>query len=514
MSNKKRGNGRVTTSAANRSRGSDANSSSFTMSRSSAPKVSKARKPTQEWVEVSSDEEENEAPAPKRGVLRGLNPNNVLAAPLTQASVEILDSDDNDDGDNENDGKPTQQPAHGTRASRYGKAPVDYDMKYHPMDEVTRPKRAANRRSGSRSKSVSMKRHLDDDTGDESEPSTARDEDGDEEGASEDEDDSAAENHVNPTRAPDPRASRHSARSEAQKAVNYSRKSHPQDYGLPGFQHKAKRSHDPSIPAPYKTAYKRKSTTEDDDEDDIDEAQPAKVPLRARKNLKSLSSSSPTAVKAKAKPGKSRKKQKTQAGLGTFGTDELAGFVEELCKDAPAARNLAGCGHDAEYVDDHHLFNEIMDRSTPAGFDAANVIGSLCDDLLVDPTYKHDSSPTATARADVDDAFEDSCAVEQGTLNTAIANLRASEITAVGPKVQCPQAHNAQPPLTPTSEDRLIIVRPYYTGHEPTTLDLRSLAPGMLQRTSAVAVHMPTFSPIGHSFSSSQDLASGQYLPC
>lgn len=40
-------------------------------------------------------------------------------------------------------------------------------------------------------------------------------------------------------RKPDPRASRRSKRSEAQKPVNYSKKYHPQDYGLPGHRHRA-----------------------------------------------------------------------------------------------------------------------------------------------------------------------------------------------------------------------------------------------------------------------------------
>ena len=40
-------------------------------------------------------------------------------------------------------------------------------------------------------------------------------------------------------RQPDPPATRRSLRTEALKSVNYSHKHHPQDYALPGFQHKA-----------------------------------------------------------------------------------------------------------------------------------------------------------------------------------------------------------------------------------------------------------------------------------
>ena len=41
------------------------------------------------------------------------------------------------------------------------------------------------------------------------------------------------------SRKPDPRASRHSARSSANKAIDYRMKRHPQDFGIPGYQHLA-----------------------------------------------------------------------------------------------------------------------------------------------------------------------------------------------------------------------------------------------------------------------------------
>lgn len=123
---------------------------------------------------------------------------------------------------------------HETRAARNGRAQVNYSMKYHPMDEVTRPKRA-RRITGSRSLSATMPRGLKNETSSESEPdlrSGSSDEDGD---------DASDEDLDGTIRMPDPKATRHSMRSEAQKSVNYSRAHHPQDHSLPGYQHLAKR---------------------------------------------------------------------------------------------------------------------------------------------------------------------------------------------------------------------------------------------------------------------------------
>jgi len=100
----------------------------------------------------------------------------------------------------------------------------------HPMDEVTRPRHAAKRRSGSRSLSATFTR--DEDTSEPSMPSSAK--------ATDDEESSSSEDEEIIARAPDLRATRHSTRGEANKAVNYSRKFHPQDHALPGHQHKAR----------------------------------------------------------------------------------------------------------------------------------------------------------------------------------------------------------------------------------------------------------------------------------
>jgi hypothetical protein len=99
------------------------------------------------------------------------------------------------------------------------------------MDEVTRPKRAAKRRS------TSALPENDVETDDESLPTSARASDASSESPSNESSDEEVE--VVP-RIPDPKATRHSGRNATQKAVDYSAKHHPQDYALPGFKHKAK----------------------------------------------------------------------------------------------------------------------------------------------------------------------------------------------------------------------------------------------------------------------------------
>lgn len=123
---------------------------------------------------------------------------------------------------------------HATRASRNGRAQVNYSAKYHPMDDTLRPKLAA-RVTGPRSLSTSVSRGRgggDDETSDDSEPELLSDNESSP---------SHSEGETPASRKPDPRATRHSNRAEAKKSVNYSKSHHPQDYALPGFQHRAKR---------------------------------------------------------------------------------------------------------------------------------------------------------------------------------------------------------------------------------------------------------------------------------
>ncbi|KAI7167443.1 hypothetical protein D0869_04601 [Hortaea werneckii] len=168
----------------------------------------------------------------RRGPLRDLDPNNVLPTPATQPSLKVANSDDDLAITDEDEA--SREPPRSTRATRSGRQKVNYDMKYHPMDEVTRPKRAAKRIPASCPPKTSIK--IDLETSDASSNIDLDFPSGDDESELESKD-----SDIELVRKPDPRATRHSARSEARKAVNYSRKHHPQDHGLPGFQRRAKR---------------------------------------------------------------------------------------------------------------------------------------------------------------------------------------------------------------------------------------------------------------------------------
>jgi hypothetical protein len=119
------------------------------------------------------------------------------------------------------------QPRHATRSTRNGRADVNYSQKYHPMDEVTRPKRA-QRITGSRPRSSFAE------TSDEEEPELSS-------GESTDADEPSEASGDRATRTPDPGAVRHSSRTAAQKQVNYSIAHHPQDWAISGYRQLAKR---------------------------------------------------------------------------------------------------------------------------------------------------------------------------------------------------------------------------------------------------------------------------------
>lgn len=81
-----------------------------------------------------------------------------------------------------------------------------------------------------------------DETTDETLPSSARGTDDEE---SEDEDEASSDEDSPSNRLRDPKASRFSSRTAVKKPL-YSTKHHPQDYALPGYQHKAKQLKHPS----------------------------------------------------------------------------------------------------------------------------------------------------------------------------------------------------------------------------------------------------------------------------
>jgi hypothetical protein len=78
--------------------------------------------------------------------MRGLDPDNMLEQPDIEASTEERTM-------REESIVPATQ--HVTRSTRNGRSDVNYSQKYHPMDEVTRPKRA-QRITGSRSMSAAQ----------------------------------------------------------------------------------------------------------------------------------------------------------------------------------------------------------------------------------------------------------------------------------------------------------------------------------------------------------------------
>jgi hypothetical protein len=171
-------------------------------------------------MESESDEEPVAEEPCLRGALRGLDMGNMLAPPDTRHSPDA-----SEDG---RQSMATHMPQHETRASRHGKAPVNYSAKWHPMDEVMRPKRARALASGS----TSRRRANDSDDG-EPEPFSG--------GDTSDEDDEDETPDTSFEREPDTKATRRSARPEALKPVNYSKTHHPQDHLLPGYRNKAKR---------------------------------------------------------------------------------------------------------------------------------------------------------------------------------------------------------------------------------------------------------------------------------
>jgi hypothetical protein len=172
--------------------------------------------------------------------MRGLDPDNMLEQPDIEASTEERTM---------REASVAPATHHATRSTRNGRADVNYSQKYHPMDEVTRPKRA-QRITGSRSLSTAADETSDDD--DEPELYSGDTTGEEEEGDQDEEPDSPV------MRIPDPRAVRQSGRTEAKKQVNYNGSHHPQDWALFGPRRSAKRKRQ-STPAskPKKRAKKQ-----------------------------------------------------------------------------------------------------------------------------------------------------------------------------------------------------------------------------------------------------------------
>ncbi|KAK0848279.1 hypothetical protein LTR48_006171 [Friedmanniomyces endolithicus] len=298
----------------------------------STVKPRKSLKGRVEYVEIGSDEERAMRLPPLKGVLAGLDPNVVLASirpPITRHD----DKENHHGGDSDSSVlEAVRQSKHETRAARHGKVPALTNLKYHPMDEVLFPSRAAKNRLGLSAKSVVMKLDSDDETSDSSGTESPADSESNESESETDDDD---EIPVLTQRTPDPRAIRHSARSEAQKAVNYSRKFHPQDLALRGHRSKASAA----IKAgqfPMAAMAKRRESVEACSDDAILDwdggSKNMKPTASARKRLKSTASGSPAAIKARGKSQHRRRHRGRQAPamkLGDMDSMELGAVMSE-----------------------------------------------------------------------------------------------------------------------------------------------------------------------------------------
>lgn len=194
------------------------------------------------------------------------------------------------------------------------------DMKYHPMDRVTRPNSAATRRQ-SKSASLAMSEAEDEDDS----ATIDSDEDLSEE-ASHDEPSEGSQDEAEPRstiqapvmepRLPDPKASRHSAREAARKAVNYSKKYHPQDHGIPGYRHRpilTQADQEESIASPNLKKRLAPITDEADATEDSGDEQPEAARGKPRKKLKSLGDEPHSRTKKKRGGQRAATKAKAKA---------------------------------------------------------------------------------------------------------------------------------------------------------------------------------------------------------
>ncbi|KAK8219350.1 hypothetical protein M8818_001084 [Zalaria obscura] len=194
--------------------------------------------------------------------LIGLEPGNILQPAATQSS------DYNDQEENQQ-----RTPRHATRQAVSGKRLIDpslFDTRYHKdLDRNKRTARARkhqNRYQGD-SPAISVESDSDDDHLSDIDLSSGS---GDDIGCSED--------GITPTvRAPSKGSLRHSARSQAQKFVDYSVRNHPQDYGIPGYRRKRKLPIADADAPPRKKPRGRVQKTSDEKEVNMSGALPIEV---------------------------------------------------------------------------------------------------------------------------------------------------------------------------------------------------------------------------------------------
>ncbi|KAK3626249.1 hypothetical protein LTR56_019920 [Elasticomyces elasticus] len=371
-----------------------------------SPPARKRRRSTKgytETKEIDSDEENKPKP-PSRGVLAGLDPN---ATDLSQ------------------------------RRPR-GEQKPNYNMKFHPsLDPYIKPATAAKYNAGLPTQSSPVKYMTDGETSEETEPTLAGDSDNDQSGADND------DVPVLIKRGPDPKASRHSTRTEAQKPVNYSRKYHPNDLDLPGFKAKAEAAIKsgefvaPKRPqkrksggdgtskgVPADDATDKRSTSGNEEEEDgrgsdddqgaegdeghqdgvhedegdidpSDDEQPRtarKADGPPRKKLKTTSSGSPSAVKARKKPQPRKKQSKKAVELGSeaeMNSTEFADYMEKI-----------GQGSQSRPIDipDDHVDEEQESEEEDDGLDNAVIPSRQVDPAATPSRSARSSSKRQTSQ--------------------------------------------------------------------------------------------------------------------
>ncbi|WPB02835.1 uncharacterized protein RHO25_007471 [Cercospora beticola] len=148
-------------------------------------------------------------------------------------------------------------------------------------------------------------------------------------------------------RLPDPKASRHSAREAARKAVNYSKKYHPQDHGIPGYRHRPFLTQPDQEDLVASTNRKKRPvpiTDEADATEDSGDEQPEVARGKPRKKLKSLGDEPPSRTKKKrggqraATKAKAKGKQTNKSAFRAKEAEE----IDDLVNMAIAATQKMG----------------------------------------------------------------------------------------------------------------------------------------------------------------------------
>ncbi|TKA67571.1 hypothetical protein B0A49_06721 [Cryomyces minteri] len=165
-------------------------------------------------------------------MLRGLDTENILQnPPSTQAVIQVPSDEDPRIVTGASSG-------HTTRAQIHGPQPGLYDMKYHPMDEVTAPARAAqHRRLTSGLVSEDEETY---DGGSDTEDAYAEDDNDDESNTAADREDGNDSDAAGISRK-DVFSLKYSLRDAPKKKMYYNQKYHPQDAAI-GIRHPRKRS--------------------------------------------------------------------------------------------------------------------------------------------------------------------------------------------------------------------------------------------------------------------------------